>query len=522
MTDELWSRLASLDAPRPLPPSLAARLERVLGAEAEGMGDLATADSPRPIPEPARDRMAETLIRVAVIRPLPTPLRNRLERKLVRPNRAWPRAAAAAAVLLLMATTAAYVTEEEQRRADPGEKAESVFGAAPEDDGAFVEHVDPESGFIAGGAGAGSAAPRPIEALGRRSSGAVAYRAYPAPPYASMETASFSEADDSFGEPVELRDPPPRQPLRLGVIGGDEVQEAGFRAYVSLVNARGGAGGHRLDLVAAEASDTVATVNLSRAAVADGAGAPVGMPTPLLESVDVVEAALRHAVFDLSSGPERQAHLAVAAALAGGGSGIRAVIYTAGAGPFASRVPHALEQSLRAKGTAVVRVRWDPAVHVRLVDADVAFVSLPTEEARSWLRTAKTEGYRPANGIWGVWSLADESLLGDMPANVRMLSPYELQSGRELAELVDRSDRAPSVRLVHGWVTAKWLAVSIWSSQADDNAELARALAAEGFWSGFSPPLEYREGTHARLPEAIVLKPQDGRLVGEGDFRRDD
>lgn len=521
MSDELQSRLAALDGPRPLSPALTARLERVLVAEAEGMADVAAADSPRPIPEAARDRMAETLVRVAVIRPLPTPLRNRLERTLVRPDRQnWRRAAVAAAVLFLVATTAAYVTEEDQRRFEPDGSGQSALGTAPDEHGAFLEQLDPEAGIIAGGAnaGSGSSAPRVRAALPDRSAG-VAYRDYPTPPYAYVETA-FD--DGSFGEPVELRDPPPRQPLRLGIIGGDDAQEAGFRAYVSLVNAQGGAGGHRLDVVPAGADGTVATVNLSRAAVADNAGAPLGTRTPLLESVDVVEPALRHTVFDVSSVPERQAHLAVAAALGDGGNGIRAVVYTAGAGPFRSRVPDALEQALRARGATVVRVRWDPGLHVRMADADVAFVSLPTEEARSWLRTAKTEAYRPTNGIWGVWSLADESLLADMPANVRMLSPYELQSGRELAELVDRTGRAPSARLVHGWVTAKWLAVSIWLSQADDNAELAEALADEGFDSGFAPMLEYRDGTHARLPEAIVLKPQDGHLVGEGDFLRDD
>ncbi len=73
---------------------------------------------------------------------------------------------------------------------------------------------------------------------------------------------------------------------------------------------------------------------------------------------------------------------------------------------------------------------------------------------------------------------------------------------------------------MHGWATAKWLAVSIWLSQADSNEELARALALEGFDSGFAPPVEYRPETYSRTPEAVVLKPQDGRLVSEGSFLR--
>ena len=41
-----------------------------------------------------------------------------------------------------------------------------------------------------------------------------------------------------------------------------------------------------------------------------------------------------------------------------------------------------------------------------------------------------------------------------------------------------------------------------------------------GWNSGWFPPFETRPGTRERTPEAIVLRPLDGRFASDGNFER--
>lgn len=519
MSDELTPLFGGLGEARPLPAHLGERLERVLAAEAEaGAGALATIDAPRPLPDHVRDRI-EAAVLVAVEVGLPAHLRRRVERSLVRRRaRDYLRPAmTAASMLALAAATALFFGEP------PPHATDAVYVGAE-----YV--VDEPSGFLVddtaetpprGLANRSFAAMRAAPELSVAASGSAPYfsLAHPPPPFylSPFDPLPPPLGDNGGGFPAPLP-AAARTPVKVGLIGGDPVQEAGFRAYVELTNRAGGAGGRRLDMVPFRTEGTVATVNLSPTAVADSSGAPVGMRAPLLESLDVAEPALRGDVFSLTGVAERQARLAAEAS--GVGPNETAVIYTASSGSFAGRVPDAFEAALRGRGAHVVRVRWDPSNPPPLVPADAAFVSVPTSEARSWLQAARSAGYDPRRGSWGIWSLADDSLVDAMPNDMQLLAPYAFARGDELAAMVEATDQPPSARLVHGWVTAKWLAVALWWA-GDDPSRLDGYLRNGRFDSGFAPPQETRTESNARTPEAVVLVPEDGRLEPKGPFRTD-
>jgi hypothetical protein len=519
VSDELTPLFGGLGEARPLPAHLGERLERVLAAEAEaGAGALATIDAPRPLPDHVRDRIEAAMV-VAVEVGLPVQVRRRVERTLVRRRaRDYLRPAVkAAAIMALAGATALFLGEP------PPQAVDTMYAGADNlTDEASAVVVD----------GAAETPPRGLAhrlvtgirampEMGVGGAGSTPYfsLSHPPPPFYvwPFEPLPSPLGDNGGGFPAPLP-AAARTPVRIGLIGGDPVQEAGFRAYVELANRAGGAGGRRLDLVPFRTEGSIATVNLGPTAVADASGAPMGMRAPLLESLDVAEPALRGDVFSLTGVAERQARLAVES------SGVQAdetaVVYTASSGSFAGRVPDAFEAALRERGVQVERVRWDPAGSPALVPADAAFVSVPTADARSWLQAAKSAGYDPRRGIWGIWSLADDALVDAMPNDLQLLAPYAFARGDELAAMVDATDQAPSARLVHGWVTAKWLAVAIWWA-GDEPERLGGYLRNGRFESGFAPPQETRTETNARTPEAVVLVPEDGRLEPKGPFRTD-
>ncbi|HEV8628604.1 MAG TPA: hypothetical protein VG034_29590, partial [Acidimicrobiia bacterium] len=108
MSDEPELPLAGLDAERPLPPELRARLEAaLLAAVAGGLpvpADAESLDAPRPLPEPLRARLESALLAEAAATPSEaapvTPLAERRRRKVVA---AW---SSVAAVLLLVVAVA--------------------------------------------------------------------------------------------------------------------------------------------------------------------------------------------------------------------------------------------------------------------------------------------------------------------------------------------------------------------------------------------------------------------------------
>lgn len=523
--DQLTPMFTGVSAPRAMPAHLRERLEAALVGEAAGGSGLAFTDGPRPLADDMRDRLEEAVLAATPVRTMPWPVRRRLETTLARPRRerTGRRWMVAAGVLLLLATTAMFRIDygDDTPTSATGSPYAQYDGAATAEPGQSGALSADAEGLVAGAAGSTAGASSAGSTAGAGGAGGGYYYAdHPPPPYYYGSIAARENPMGSHGGgPAPQPLPPPElAPLRIGVIGGDAVQEAGFRAYVDLVNANGGAGGHRLDLVSVSTPSTIATVNLSSAPIADNAGAPPGIRTPLIESLLATETALKGVVFSPAGVSERQAHLAVtAAAVAVNGT---AVVYVAAQGPFASRIPAAFEAALRARGTHPVRVTWDTSRPPAFPPADAAFVSLPPDAARGWLRAARERGYAPARGIWGIWSLADEALVGDMSTAVQLLAPYGFPAGSELDDLEARAKQQASARLVHGWVVAKWLAVAVWNG-GDDSVKLGDQLRSFGFESGFFPTYAVRPETNSRTPEAVVVRPAGDRLVSDRDFRTD-
>src|SRR5205807_1453980 len=108
-----------------------------------------------------------------------------------------------------------------------------------------------------------------------------------------------------------------------------------------------------------------------------------------------------------------------------------AVVYAGPSEPFATVIPGAVRSVLEARGVKVVVSTYDPAQRkTTLVPAaDAAVLSLDPAAARDWVTRAKEAGYRPAQGIAGIYSLADESLAPDLPEGARVVSPYGVPSG---------------------------------------------------------------------------------------------
>ena len=109
-----------------------------------------------------------------------------------------------------------------------------------------------------------------------------------------------------------------------------------------------------------------------------------------------------------------------------------------------------------------------------------------------------------------------------MSETVRVVSPFSLASSAEAQRLRAAAGRPLSAHLIHGWLTAEYLAEAVRRSGAATAPELTAALSnMRGFEDGFAAPFEERPRTHSRTPEAIVLKPSGTGFVAESPFVRD-
>jgi len=301
-------------------------------------------------------------------------------------------------------------------------------------------------------------------------------------------------------------------------VAGDAAQEAGFRAYIDLLNRNGGVANHPVRIDAGHATGStpgsLVTVNLS-------AGALSGSWGPRLETLAVGDDILRGDVFDFASAPERQAHLIADEVFPAAAAGSTAVIYTGGGPVLGTRVPDAIDAVLRSRGVAVVRVPYSGG-RLAPSTADAAFLSLDTGAVRMWLTEARSAGIAPARGIAGIYSLADESLVGELPDGTRAIAPYRFPSGDEASALRGGTNRPLESSVVHGWNTAKMLAVALWRSGATTRDAVAPALRQlAGYDSGLAPPYEVRKGTTSRTPEGVLFVKSHDVLAPRGGFRRD-
>lgn len=561
MADPPEPRLAGLDAERPLPPALYARLEAALLAAATPAGE-----SPPPLAEP---------LPLDAPRPLPPELAARLEVALLAGRRArwtpWvrPGLAAAAALALVLASVALLGgldrPDREVTAAGPATTVVPPTAPVPLPPDGSAEAPSPTtlpapairpqaparsstrpepSPEPAPPAGApakvtplapspapveegppGRAAPPP-EGTGGASPGGG--NPGPPPPYAFPSESSDAAPAPALAAPhgSETAPSPSGRPLRIGVMGGDRAQEAGFSAYLDLLNRSGGVRGRTLELVPVRpespAAGTIATVNLSPRPVAAPGGAPGWATGPLLETLLATEDLLPGGgrVFSFSSPPERQAHLAVDAVFPEPAPGATAVVYRAHDGPLAGPVARAFEKVLAERGVSVTIEPYDPARPPALLrPADAAFLSLEGEVGRSWLRQAKTTTY--PRGVTGIFSLFDPSLLPDLPEGARVVSPYVVPPGEE-GEAIRSGAGAPSAAVLHGWATAKSLAVALWRTGADTPEEaLAAVEGLAGYDSGLAPPYETRPDTRSRTPEGVLFEVHSGAFVTPGGFRRD-
>lgn len=529
MTED--ARFEGLDAARALPETLRERLERGLLADPDGDAARGGGDEPR---AGARRRvrgfgssMRSILAGIDAPREVPRPARAAIAERLARRDGAGPRpvlvrALAVAASLVLLAGSMVALT----RTGRPGDTG--TVGVAPASGrGLDADQLAPgpargDSGSSATGDVSDSttssqplpAAPGALEPGG----------AGPPPPfsYADTEpTAGHAPLPSTLGSGGDGgRAPPPAPPLVVAAIHGGGAQDEGFAAYVSLLNRSGGARGHRIEIVPAESSraaNAIATVNLTSAPVPAGP-----MRTPVLENVAAHEEVLHGSTFGFASPPERQGHLIASRVYPDAAPGRTAVIYYADQPGWRDRIADAIATVLRARDVTVLRMQFDPDGQV-LLPADAAFLSMPTDAARAWLEVARASGYAPTRGLAGIYSLAHPELLADLPEGTRLISPYTFASGAEREAMRRETGHALSAELIHGWVTAKSMAVAIWLSGATDGASLARAIERDlfGYRNGFAPPYEVRPQTRARTPEGLLYRVESGAFVARSGFLRD-
>jgi hypothetical protein len=589
VTDEPEVPFDGLDAERPLPPELRARLEAaLLGAVAGGLpvpGDAGelhqppgthaeSLDAPRPLPEPLRARLESALLAEATAAAPAgevVSLAGR-RRKVVA---VW---SSVAAVLLLVvavaglagrggnsgsgsleaagpttttletpaplpsgagdstgvtspATTAPVspTTRATRPRPSPATTAPAPGGtqSPPPTSPAVPTSPEPSGGAPAPATDPGTPPPFYNSPAPGESSGSALTSGSPAPaaPSGGSQDAAPSNQTQKSATPA-----PAGSRLRVGIIPGDAAQEAGFRAYIDRVNQSGGVSGHGIDLVTvgpgAPAANTIATVNLGSQPVAGPGGAPGWVTGPLLETLTATEdlLAAHGAVFSFASAPERQGHLAADALFPSNApDGTKAVIYVPPApGPLHDNVPEAIKAVLKQRNvTSVQVVSYDPAAHKPLTPADAAFISLDPAAARAWVAQAKADGYHPAAGVAGIYSLADEALAPDLPEGARVVAPYVVPAGDE-GQAIRSAGRGTSAPVLHGWATAKSLAAALWRTGADTPAEVQAALEGLTGWSsGLAPPYETRSSTRSRTPEGVLFAVQSQAFVAQGGFRRD-
>jgi hypothetical protein len=481
--DDLTQMLSGADSARPLSDGLRSRLEEALiGRSTEVDTDFRGIDEPRPLPPRLRAKLA-----------------GKLERRRVA---AWQIASAitaAAAVLIGVVVLPSGVRGPAGR----------------------PNAMQPIPSVPRPGAGGGVAAPSPSAAPGvvglppAMSSDAGSYTDEPfrgsPPPFNVVVAHGMSRPASEMPAPSSQHPgqapanpaPPPRPvPARIAVTGTDPDIQAGFDAYVDLVRAQGEVGNRRLEIVSPSTTGVLVTVNLG--------GSPLGGPStvPVLETLDVASALLTGNVFDIASTPRRQARVLVDRIIATtdleSEATPTAVIYRAGGGEFAGTVPREVETILRDAGILVFTMDYE-AGNTTLVPADISFVLMPPAEARSFAREAREAGYAPRLGFAGIWSLYDDAVRSELGTTASVVSPY-WSSPTELSA-IKRGVEAKGARMgaeaIHGWATAKAIAVALYQSDPRNAKQMAQALEMPTNLGVCSYKL--RSGTHERTPDGIML-----------------
>lgn len=542
MDDERFDSLGELDGPRALPEDARARLERAMLAEASdgdpdgAGGDLDGIDAPRRIPPVARrqltDLMAmpitELLADIDGPRPLPAALRAGLERELVGARAGVPwfaRAVGVAAVLILIAASAVTITRIQGGGPDRTDLAHGPFDVIrPErlphgDAASALEGAEP---LDVGPAPPASFTDEGVASTGEGDASTVAHKPPPFSNVGSLHSIGTSEPLAAPNQAVGGHSPAAASAPRavVGVAPGGGAQDEGFQAYVALLNRSGGVRGRRLQVVdttARQAQDALVTVNLQDFTLGS---TPRG---PVLEGIGAPEVVLDEDVFGFASPPERQAHLIADAVFGQDAPGATAVVYHTDEDGFGDRIPQAIADVLGPRGVTVLSVEHRPGSEPVFVPADAAFLSMRAEHATGWLVAARDARYRPARGIAGVYTIADPAMLALLPDGARVASPYAFPSGPERDAMMRETGLPLSAELVHGWVTAKAIAVALWVSEATSPAGMTDALASglDRWENGFAPAYRVREGTNARAPEAIIYRVESGGFVPETGFLHD-
>ncbi|MHB8464334.1 MAG: hypothetical protein ACYDH6_01395 [Acidimicrobiales bacterium] len=503
--DDIEELMAGLDVPTALPP----RLRSSLGATlAEPL--LAGIDAPRPLPDHLRIRLTRELHGRA------TPLR-----RFGSASYRW--LAVAAAIVLVGGTVTAVVRNTGRRGTHSVVSAQGGFaaGAPTEASGSPTAPVAGMNGSAAlatpsaagpGGNTAGGAAGAGA------TSGATSVQSGSgmAPPFAASAPAPASEAAlpaASGGAAAPAT--PQAGALTIAAVAGNASEEAGFDAYIALLNEQGGINGRTVRVVkAGSGGGAVATVNLSNAATPATAG-------PVLETLPVPDSVLRGSVFDVASAPVHQAVAAVNVMFPTRTAGQVAVVYRGAAGVWASDVPNAMVSALRQRGVTPIVMTYVPGQQFAPSPAGVALLALDTADAKAWFADAARAAYHPMIG--GIESLVEPSLASSLADGTRAVGPYNLVgSPGERDALASGIGTQPGTAAVHGWVTAKVLAVALWRSGATTADATRAALAAMGGYDdGFAPPLASRPGTNSRVPDGAVFTVHNHQLQTSGAFVRD-
>jgi hypothetical protein len=519
MRDEIEGLLRDADEARALPGDLRTELEQLMVTRAWAS-------------ETATDGMRsveEALAGVDAPRPLPKHVRARLERAMgIRGMGLAHRAIAVAATVTLLAASGVALLRPNPPGQTPSPAPIAGGTVGPNVGDAAEPMLLPIPTEVAeAGAGVGEPASAP-------SFPDVGQAGGPAPPYAFSSTwlpvaaATEPTSPGSGAGGVAAGSAPP--PIRIAIVPGDAEMEAGFRGYVALLNRAGGIAGRRTGLVTASEGrpapkGVLATVNLSGRAISEG-GIPSWVRGPVLEGLDATEGMLRRSVFGFASPPERQAHLIADAMYPTAVTEpTTAIVYHTSGTLFGEMVPDALGEVLEARGVTVVRIAYATDGRANLfVPGDVAFLSMDTAAAAMWFTQTRQASYEPFRGIAGIYSLMDGSLLPAMDGRrVTVIGPYARPDTPETRSKDFGADPAVhTTGRAHGWVTAKSIAVAVWRQDGSTPAQTRAALAGlTGYPSGFGPAYRVRPGTNARTPEGMLFGVEDGRFVARSGFLRD-
>ena len=515
--------LAGVDAPRPIPDPVRARIEG--NVSASDVSFYEGIDSARPLPGRVRESIEHALIPdrgVAASRVARTGGAGKVAAPL---SRAVARRALGLVATLLLATGSLTVVLNDPTAPPTNEALPGTSQGGATSIGGGLDTLPRPAATVV------PLVPLPPAAFGpvSGSGSSVSDQVGPPPPFSGFPAyapaPSAPLTTGGSGPATEPSPPPARAPqpaLRIGVVDGDASVSAGFRAYMKLVNEQGGIHGRALALNTTSmwTSAPLVTVNLSSVSIAGSR--PSGTHGPLLDAMTTTESALHNDVFGMSSPPERQAHLIASAMSPPETQSRNAVIYT-GSGVWQDVVPDAIEHVLDQRGVrTVARIPFDGDATIP-VPADVAFLSLDTARARAWFRQIDESLY--PMGVAGMYSLVDPAIAADMPAaGVRAISPYELPSDSPESRALREGTKVPvGSAVIHGWVTAKALAVALWQSNAKTQHRMTAALdALQGYSPGFMPAYEVRRGTRARTPEGLLYMVIDGRFArADTGWRRD-